>query len=64
MPKYIPFGHTIKINNTIKTMEKVICTYLCWHLINTDPHTPIVVQHDYWHLAFNSRLLKYFLFYI
>ncbi len=44
MPKNIPSGNTIKINNTIKTIETVTCKELYWHLMNTDPHTPIAVQ--------------------
>ncbi len=44
MPKNIPSGNTIKIINTIKTIEKVTFIEFDWHLMNTDPYTPIAVQ--------------------
>ncbi len=44
MPKNIPSGNIIKINNKIKTLEKVACKDFYWHLLNTDPHTPTVLQ--------------------
>ncbi len=39
MPKNIPSGNIIKINNKIKTLENVTCKDFYWHLLNTDPHT-------------------------
>ncbi len=44
MPKYIPSGNIIKINNKIKTLENVTCKDFYWHLLNTDPHTPTALQ--------------------
>ncbi len=44
MPKNIPSGNTININNTIKTIEKVTCKEFYWHLMNTYPHTAIAVE--------------------
>ncbi len=44
MPKYIPSGNIIKINNKIKTLENVTCKDFYWHLRNTDPHTPTALQ--------------------
>ncbi len=43
-PRNIIFTNTIKINNTIKTIENVTCKECYWHLMNTDPHTAIAVQ--------------------
>ncbi len=44
MQKHIPSGNIIKINNKIKTLEKVTCKDFYWHLLNTDPHTPTDLQ--------------------
>ncbi len=44
MPKNILSANMIKINNKIKTLEKVSCKNLYWHLLNTDPHTPTALQ--------------------
>ncbi len=45
MPKNIPSGNIIKINNKIKTLENVTCKDFYWQLLlNTDPHTPKALQ--------------------
>ncbi len=36
MPKIIPSGNIIKINNKMNAIEKVTCKELYWHLINID----------------------------
>ncbi len=47
MLKNILSGNIIKINNTFKTIENVTCKELYWHLINTDPPTPMALQQWY-----------------
>ncbi len=45
MPKNIPSGNIIKINNKIKTLENITCKDFYCHLLNTDPpHTPTALQ--------------------
>ncbi len=45
MPRKIPSGNIIKINNTFKTIETFACKEFNWHLINTDPHTQWQYKH-------------------
>ncbi len=40
MPKSIPSGNIIKINNKMKAIEKVTCNLFYWHFINIDVHNP------------------------
>ncbi len=42
MPKKIPNGNIIDINNKNTSMEKTTCKDLYWHIINTDRHTPLL----------------------
>ncbi len=44
MPKNIPSGNIIKINNKMKAIEKVTCKEFYWHLINIDVHNPSSVK--------------------
>ncbi len=38
MPKNIPSGNIIKINNKMKAIEKITCKEFYQHLINIDVH--------------------------
>ncbi len=42
-------GNIIKINNKIKTLEKVTCKDFYWHLLNTNAHTPAASHKWYIH---------------
>ncbi len=44
MPKNIPSGNIIKINNKMKAIEKVTCKELYWRLINIDVHNQSSVK--------------------
>ncbi len=44
MPKNIPSGNIIKINNKMKAIEKVTCKEFYWHLINIDVHNSSSVR--------------------
>ncbi len=44
MPKNIPSGNIIKINNKIKAIEKVTWKEFHWHLINIDVLNPSSVN--------------------
>ncbi len=49
MPKSIPSGNIIKINNKIKKLGNITYKDFYCHLLNTDPHTPAALQKWYIH---------------
>lgn len=44
MPKNIPSGNIIYINNKTKVQGKATCKELYWHMIDTYRHMPTVMQ--------------------
>ncbi len=44
MPKNIPKGNIIHINNKNITIEKTTCKDFYWHIINTDTHIPTSIH--------------------
>ncbi len=45
VPKNIPSGNIIKINNKIKAIEKVACKEFYWHIINIDMHQQLKIAY-------------------